>query len=149
MAGTWDDSMVLLGCGQGHAEASWTQPEVAAGLGSWLRDPRVSRVECAWEIGRAQYLDPERARHAFVELHEVQRHYLLDAEPLLASDRSSGRAVSSREGRMTFELTRAGQGPWRIVVWREEAPRIGPSLTETILAGPGSPGVPRAIRRSR
>jgi len=143
VSGTWDGSMVLLGCGQGHGETAWSKVELAAAFGAWFRDPRVSRMECIWEIGRAQYLDPEHARHAFVELHEVQRHYVVDAEPALASDRSSGRVVSSREGRMTFELTRVGEAPWRIVVWREEQPRIGPSLSESILghAGLGRDGI--------
>ncbi len=124
----FDQNFRFIPCGD---EGPWTEEVVTDALTNWCADERVSRVECQWDIGAPRYFEIERERRAFCEVHLIGQHYLVDADSTVTGPRPGGTTISSREGRMTFELVEATAG-WRIAVWREEAPKIGPSLADLI-----------------
>lgn len=126
--------------GDGDPPAVWTTESFLSRLTAWMDDPSLSLLTIDWRVGTPGVTVRGGRTRAFCEVREVGRRFIRDGDARIRPGGHVGTVVSSREGRLTFDLVRGTDQLWRVEVWREEAPRVGPALGELLRARNGAGG---------
>ncbi|MBK8229798.1 MAG: hypothetical protein IPK72_04245 [Candidatus Eisenbacteria bacterium] len=139
-------AFVPCGGGPGDADgeepAIWTAESFLSRLTDWMGDPSLSLLTIDWRMGTPAVGVRGGRTRAFCEVRELGRRFVRDGDSRIGPGAHAGTVVSSREGRITFDLVRGTDQLWRIEVWREEAPRVGPALGELLRARDGAGRAP-------
>ena len=130
------------GDADGEEPAIVTAESFLSRLTDWMGDPSLSLLTIDWRVGTPAVGVRGGRTRAFCEVREVGRRFVRDGDSRIGPGAHAGTVVSSREGRITFDLVRGTDQLWRIEVWREEAPRVGPALGELLRARDGAGRAP-------